>query len=260
MSDSDMYRLFDLHDRVAIVTGGGTGIGLGISKGLAAAGATVVISSRRAEAGVEAVASIESEGGKAAVMPADIRDPDACRRLVEDTVQRFGRIDILVNNSGINYGRAPQEFTLKEWSDVIDTNLRAAFLLSQAVYPHYLRQGGGKIIMVSSIAAHMAAATQVAYSPSKAGMIQLARTLAVAWAKDNIQANAILPGWIDTPLSQRFRASFPGAEAKVIGRTPAGRWGNPEDFAGSAVFLASSASDFVNGAALPVDGGYSIQA
>jgi 2-deoxy-D-gluconate 3-dehydrogenase len=260
MSDSEARRLFDLSGRVAIVTGGGTGIGLGISRGLAAAGATVVISSRRAEAGAEAVASIETEGGKAAVLPADIRDPDACRRLVDDTVQRFGRVDILVNNSGVNYRKQPQEFTLEDWSDVIDTNLRSAFLLSQAVYPHYVRQGGGKIIMVSSIAAQMAAASQVAYSPSKAGMVQLARTLAVAWAKDNIQANAVLPGWIDTPLSQRFRASFPEAEAAVTSRTPAGRWGDPSDFAGPAVFLASSASDFVNGAALPVDGGYSVQA
>lgn len=259
MANSDSSPLFDLSGRIAIVTGGGTGIGLGISRGLAAAGATVVISSRRAEVGEEAVAAIETEGGKAVSLTADVRNPDSCEELVEQTVGRFGRVDVLVNNAGTNYRKKPQEFTLEDWSDVIDTNLRAAFLLSQAVYPHFLRKGGGKIIMVSSISAFMAGPTQAVYSPSKAGMVQLARALAVAWAKDNIQANTILPGWIDTPLSQGFRATFPQAEAAVISRTPAGRWGSPEDFAGPAVFLASSASDFVNGAALPVDGGYCVQ-
>lgn len=252
---------FDLTGKVAIVTGGGTGIGLGIAKGLAEAGATVVISSRRAEVGAAAVAAIEATGnGKALSLPADLRSPKDCQALVEETVRRFGRIDVLVNNSGISYRKQPQDYTLEEWSDVIDTNLRAAFLLSQAVYPHFLKQGGGKIIMVASVVAQLAAATQVAYAPSKAGMVQLARTLAVAWGKDNIQANSILPGWIDTPLSEGFRSTFPQAAAAVVERTPAGRWGVPADLAGPAVFLASSASDFVNGAALPVDGAYSIKA
>jgi 2-deoxy-D-gluconate 3-dehydrogenase len=252
--------MFDLTGKVAIVTGGGTGIGLGIAEALSAAGAAVVISSRRPEVCAEAAAAIEAKGGTAAGIPTDLRAPEACQALVSDTLARFGRVDILVNNAGTNYRKQPQDFTLEDWTDVIDTNLRAAFLLSQAVYPHFLAQGGGKIIMISSIAANLAAASQVAYSPSKAGLVQLARALAVAWGKDNIQANAILPGWIDTPLSKRFRASFPEAEAAVIGRTPAARWGDPRDFAGPAVFLASSASDFVNGAALPVDGGYSVRA
>jgi 2-deoxy-D-gluconate 3-dehydrogenase len=202
----------------------------------------------------------ERRRGDALAIPADIRDPGACTALVAEAVARCGRVDILVNNSGVNYRKQPQDFTLDDWHDVIDTNLTSAFVLSQAVYPHFKAQGGGKIIMVASIAAEMAAATQVAYAPSKAGMVQMARALAVAWAKDNIQANAILPGWIDTPLSQNFRAAFPAADAAVVDRTPAGRWGRPEDFAGPAVFLASAASDFVNGATLVVDGAYSVKA
>lgn len=257
MSGSEARGLFDLTGRVAIVTGGASGIGLGIARGLAGAGARVVIASRRRDAGAEAAAGLP---GDALTIPADIRDPGACTALVAEAVARCGRIDILVNNSGVNYRKQPQDFTLDDWHDVIDTNLTSAFVLSQAVYPHFKAQGGGKIIMVASIAAEMAAATQVAYAPSKAGMVQMARALAVAWAKDNIQANAILPGWIDTPLSQNFRAAFPEADAAVVARTPAGRWGRPEDFAGPAVFLASAASDFVNGETLAVDGAYSVKA
>src|SRR5690606_21298645 len=130
----------------------------------------------------------------------------------------------------------------------------------QAVYPHFLRQGGGKIINVGSIASFMASSVGVAYAPSKGGIVQLSRALAVAWAKDNIQVNAILPGWIDTPLSVRSRAEIPGLEEAVISRTPAERWGTPQDFAGAAVFFASAASDFVNGAALVIDGAYSVKA
>jgi 2-deoxy-D-gluconate 3-dehydrogenase len=249
--------MFDLTGRVAVVTGGGSGIGLEIARGLAEAGARVVISSRRREAGAEAAAGLP---GDALAIPADIRDAGACTALVAEVVARCGRVDILVNNSGVNYRKQPQDFTLDDWHDVIDTNLTSAFVLCQAVYPHFKAQGGGKIIMIASIAAQMAAASQVAYAPTKAGMVQMARALAVAWAKDNIQANAILPGWIDTPLSQNFRAAFPAADAAVVDRTPAGRWGRPEDFAGPAVFLASAASDFVSGATLVVDGAYSVKA
>ncbi len=253
-------KMFDLTGKVAVVTGGNGGIGLGMAVGLAQAGAEIVIASRNPEKNAAAEATVRAEGVRAMAVSTDIRDPEACKALISKTVAEFGRVDILVNNSGINYRKQPQEFTLEEFHNVMDTNLTAAFVLSQAVYPHFVGQGGGKIINIASIASFMASAVGVAYSPSKAGIVQLSRALAVAWAKDNIQVNSLLPGWIDTPLSVSARASIPGLEDTVIGRTPAGRWGVPEDFAGAAVFFASAASDFINGAELVIDGGYSSKA
>jgi 2-dehydro-3-deoxy-D-gluconate 5-dehydrogenase len=252
--------LFDLSGKVAVVTGGNSGIGLGMAIGLARAGADIVIASRNPEKNAAAVATLREEGVRAMAVPTDVRDPEACTVLIDKTVAEYGRVDVLINNSGINYRKQPQDFTLEEFRDVMDTNLTAAFLLSKAVYPHYARQGGGKIINIGSIASFMASAVGVAYSPSKGGIVQLSKALAVAWAKDNIQVNAILPGWIDTPLSVSARAAIPGLEETVIGRTPAGRWGTPEDFVGAAVYFASGLSDFVNGASLVIDGGYSSKA
>lgn len=253
-------NMFDLSGKVAIVTGGNGGIGLGMALGLAEAGANIVVAGRNAEKNAAAVAEIEACGVKVIAVPTDIRDPEACKALVAKTVETFGRVDVLVNNSGINYRKQPQDFTLEEWHDVIDTNLTAAFLLSQQVYPHFQRQGGGKIINVSSIASFMGSPVAVAYGPSKGGLVQLSKTLAVAWAKDNIQINSVLPGWIDTPLSVGARAEIPGLEEAVIARTPAERWGKPSDFAGAAVYFASSASDFANGTSLVIDGAYSLKA
>lgn len=253
-------NLFDLSGKTAVVTGGNGGIGLGMAIGLARAGAKVVIAGRNTEKNAAAVAEIEALGATAMGVETDIRDPEACKALIAATVEAFGRVDILVNNSGINYRKQPQDFTLEEWHDVIDTNLTAAFVLSQAVYPHFIEQGGGKIINVASIAAFTASPVAVAYAPSKGGLVQLAKALAVAWAKDNIQVNSVLPGWIDTPLSQSARKQIPSLDESVIEKTPAGRWGTPEDFAGAAVYLASSASDFVNGTTLVIDGAYSSRA
>lgn len=253
-------NLFDLSGKVAVITGGNGGIGLGMALGLAEAGADIVIASRNPQKNADAVARVEKHGVRATAIATDIRDPEACQTLIRSTVDHLGRIDILINNSGINYRKQPQDFTLDEFRDVIDTNLTAAFLLSKAVYPHFLRQGGGKIINVGSIASFMGTAVAVAYGPSKGGIVQLSKALAVAWAKDNIQVNSILPGWIETPLSVGARAEIPGLEEMVIGRTPAGRWGTPDDFAGAAVFFASAASDFVNGSSLVIDGAYSSKA
>jgi 2-deoxy-D-gluconate 3-dehydrogenase len=252
--------MFDLSGKVAVVTGGNGGIGLGMALGLAEAGAGVVIAGRNAGKNAGAVEEVRALGRRAVAVEADIRNAEACRELIGKAVDAFGRVDILVNNSGINYRKQPQDFTLEEFHDVMDTNLTAAFVLSQAVYPHFLKQGGGKIINIGSIASFMGSAVGVAYAPSKGGLVQLSKALAVAWAKDNIQVNAILPGWIDTPLSVGARAQIPGLSDAVIGRTPAGRWGVPEDFAGAAVYLASAASDFVNGASIVIDGGYSSKA
>ncbi|MBL4811407.1 MAG: glucose 1-dehydrogenase [Rhodobacteraceae bacterium] len=253
-------KMFDLSGKVALVTGGNGGIGLGMALGLAEAGAQIAVVGRNPDKLKAAVAEIEGIGAKATAYTCDLRDADACKALVPQVVTDMGRIDILVNNSGINYRKQPQDFTLEEWHDVMDTNLTAAFLLSQAVYPYFLEQGGGKIINVASIAAFMGSPVAVAYAPSKGGIVQLGKALAVAWAKDNIQINSVLPGWINTPLSVQSRKDIPGLEEMVIGRTPAGVWGQPADFAGAAVYLASAASNFVNGASLVIDGAYSSKA
>lgn len=255
-----MLDMFNLEGKVAIVTGANGGIGLGIAKGLGRAGAKIVNAARNKEKSLVAEQTLAAEGSEMSTIITDIRDPEQCKALVAETVKLHGRVDILVNNSGINFRKQPQNYTLEEWHDVMDTNLTAAFILSQAVYPHFLKQGGGKIINVGSLMSFMGGPVAVAYGSSKGGIVQLGKALAVAWAKDNIQVNALLPGWIDTPLSVKSRAAFPDLEKSVIERTPAGRWGDPEDFAGSAVYYASKASDFVTGTSVVVDGGYSIKA
>ena len=175
-------------------------------------------------------------------------------------MERFGRLDILVNNAGTNIRRQPQEYTLEEWHTVINTNLTGAMLCCQLAYPLMLKVGHGKIINIGSMMSIFGAPFAAAYAASKGGIVQYTKALATAWAKDNIQVNAVLPGWIDTELTRRARAEIEGLHERVLARTPAGRWGIPEDHAGIAVFLASEASDFITGSTITVDGGYSIQA
>ncbi|HJV10629.1 MAG TPA: SDR family oxidoreductase, partial [Burkholderiales bacterium] len=170
-----------------------------------------------------------------------------------------GRLDILVNNAGMNVRKRPEEYSLEEWKLVLDTNLTSAFVASQAAYPHMKRAGGGKIVNIGSMMSIFGASFVAPYGASKGGIVQLTRALACAWARDNIQVNAVLPGWIDTALTQRARKDIPGLNDNVLRRTPAGRWGAPSDLAGIAVFLSSPASDFVTATAIPVDGGYSSQ-
>ena len=252
-------ELFDLRGRVAIVTGGNGGIGLGMAQGLAKAGASVVVAGRNAAKSAQAAVALEALGAKAAAIEVDVRDEKSCGRLIEDTVRRFGRLDILVNNAGINMRKQPQEYTLEEWHDVIDTNLTSAFVCSHAAYPAMKKAGGGKIINIGSMMSIFGASFTAPYGATKGGIVQMRRAMAVAWAKDNIQVNCVLPGWIDTELTVRARQNVEGLHERVLARTPAGRWGEPTDFAGIAVFLASPASDFVTGTAIPVDGGYSVQ-
>jgi 2-deoxy-D-gluconate 3-dehydrogenase len=254
-----MNRAFDLAGRVAIVTGGNGGIGLGMATGLAQAGAAVLIAGRNPAKNAAAVKVLEALGAKAAAVEADVTQEAACRALVEAARERYGRLDILVNNAGINIRKQPQEYTLEEWRAVLDTNLTSAFLCSQAAYPAMVQAGGGKIINIGSMLSIFGAAFTVPYGASKGGIVQLSKSLACAWAKDNIQVNAVLPGWIETELTRRARKDVPGLHERVLARTPAGRWGDPADFAGIAVFLASSAADFLTGTAIPVDGGYSTQ-
>jgi 2-deoxy-D-gluconate 3-dehydrogenase len=179
--------------------------------------------------------------------------------MVDEAAEKLGRLDILVNNAGINIRKQPQEYALEEWREVLDTNLTSAFVASQAAYLHMKRAGGGKIVNIGSMMSIFGAAFVAPYGASKGGIVQLTRALACAWARDRIQVNAVLPGWIDTALTQRARQDVAGLHERVLARTPAGRWGEPEDLAGIAVFLCSKASDFVTGTAIPVDGGYSVQ-
>jgi 2-dehydro-3-deoxy-D-gluconate 5-dehydrogenase len=252
-----MTTSFNLKGKVAIVTGGNGGIGLGMATGLADAGADVVIAARDAAKSQTAVAELKKRGVRAVAVATDVTDAASVKSLVASTLKEFGRIDILVNNAGINIRNPVHELSLEDWHKVMDTNLTSAFLCSQAVHPEMKKAGGGKIINIGSMLSIFGTAYAPAYGASKGGIVQLTKSLAVAWAPDNIQANAVLPGWIDTELTKRAREQVPPLNENVLRRTPAKRWGTMEDMAGVAVFLASPASDFVTGAAIPVDGGFS---
>jgi 2-dehydro-3-deoxy-D-gluconate 5-dehydrogenase len=225
-----------------------------MAHGLAKAGAKVVVAGRNTQ---KSAAAAKQIGGIA--IEVDVASQASCRALVAKSVAQLGRLDILVNNAGINIRKQPQEYTLEEWHRVMDTNLTSAFTCSQAAYPEMLKAGGGKMINIGSMMSIFGASFTTPYAASKGGIVQMTRAMACAWARDNIQVNAVLPGWIDTELTRGARKEVHGLHERVLARTPAGRWGDPADFAGIAVFLASAASDFLTGSAIPVDGGYSIQ-
>ena len=252
-------HLFDLSGRVAVVTGGNGGLGLGMAEGLAAAGASIVVAARNRAKSEEAVAMLMRSGAQAAAVTLDVADPVSCRDMVRQAVERFGRLDILVNNAGMSIRKPPQDYDVAEWRQVLDTNLTGALVCTQAAYPAMQAQGGGKIINIGSMFSLFGAAYAAAYSASKGALVQLTKSLATAWARDNIQVNAVLPGWIDTELTRDARRQVAGLHERILARTPAGRWGTPADLAGIAVFLAAPASDFVTGAAIPVDGGFSVE-
>jgi len=241
------------------VTGGNGGIGLGMAKGLAQAGAAIAVAGRDDKKNASAIAALKSLGVTAIAVKVDLQDENSTRAMVEEAAQKLGRLDILVNNAGISIRKAPQDYTLAEWHQVMDTNLTSAFVASQAAYPHLKRGGRGKVVNIGSMMSIFGGGYLAPYGASKGAIVQLTRSLATAWAKDNIQVNAVLPGWIDTALTRRAREELEGLDERVLSRTPAGRWGEPADLAGVAVFLCSAASDFVTGTAIPVDGGYSSQ-
>jgi 2-dehydro-3-deoxy-D-gluconate 5-dehydrogenase len=251
--------LFDLKGRVALVTGGNGGIGLGMARGMAEAGAAIAVAGRNVGKSEAAAAELAKLGVKTAVIEVDVASEASCRQMIDDTVKRLGRLDILVNNAGMNIRKAADQLSLSEWRQVLDVNLTSAFICAHAAYPRMKELGGGKIINIGSMLSIFGASFAPVYGASKGGIVQLTKSLACAWAKDNIQVNAVLPGWIDTDLTRKAREEVSGLNAMVLMRTPARRWGKPEDHAGVAVFLAGRASDFVTGTAIPVDGGYSVQ-
>jgi 2-deoxy-D-gluconate 3-dehydrogenase len=253
-----MNELFNLAQKVAIVTGGNGGIGNGIARGFASTGADVAIVARNSQKTEAAANEIrEVFGVRCLGLTCDVTDESAVNQMAKRVQQELGRIDILVNNAGINIRKMPQDYDASDWDQVLAGNLRSAFLCSKAVYPAMKAGGSGKIINIGSMTSIFGGAKLAPYSASKGGIVQMTRSLACAWAEENIQVNAILPGYIDTEMTRQARIDIPGLNEIVIARTPTGRWGKPQDLAGTAIFLASPASDFVTGVALPVDGGYS---
>ncbi len=256
--------MFNLKGCVALVTGGNGGIGLGMARGLAQAGATVVIAGRDADKSAQAVRDLQQLGTQAHALQADVTDEAQVLRMVDEAAALAGRLDIVVCNAGTSIRKPVQDLSLGEWHTVMDTNLTSAFLCSRAAYPHLkataAAHGRAKVIHIGSMMSIFGAGYAPAYGASKGGIVQLTRAQAVGWAADRIQVNAVLPGWIDTALTRRAREQVQGLNDKVLARTPAGRWGEPADLSGIAVFLSSAASDFVTGTAIPVDGGYSVAA
>lgn len=254
MSEQAALEMFSLARRTALVTGGNGGIGRAIALGLQAVGATVAVTGRNADKN----AVVAQELGNAdAVFELDVRDEGAVNATVAQVVERFGQIDILVNNAGLSRRGSVLEHTLTEWDDVIGGNLTGSFLCARSAAQAMVARGqGGKIINIGSMYSLFGPPNVSSYAASKTGVLGLTRALAVELGPYNIQVNAILPGWHKTEMTQHAQTSALGEHIRR--KTPAGRWGTTDDLVGAAVFLASSASDFVTGAALPVDGGYSV--
>ena len=238
--------MFDLGGRTALVTGSTRGLGLAIARALAEAGAHVALNGRSAEACQAAASSIPG----AVAAPFDVTDEAA----VEAGVERLGAIDILVNNAGMTRRKSLEEWTLPEWAELFDLNVTGAFLVSRAVVPGMIERRRGKIVNICSVQSELARPTIAAYTASKGAMRNLTRGMCADWARHGIQVNAIAPGYFRTELTEAL-TSAPEFDAWLRRRVPAGRWGNPDELGGAAVFLASSASDFVNGQVIYVDGG-----
>ena len=252
--------MFSLDGKVALVTGGNGGIGLGMALGLARAGARVVVAARNAAKSEGAVAQLRESGSDSFALALDVCDEASVQQAFDTVAERCGGLHILINNAGTTVRKPVDQLALAEWHQVMDTNLTSAFLCSRAAHPLMKAAGGGKVINIGSMMSIFGAPYAPAYGASKGGIVQLTKATAASWAVDGIQVNAILPGWIATDLTDGARAQVAGLNERVIARTAAGRWGQPADLAGTAVFLASAASDFVTGTAIPVDGGYSIAA
>ncbi|MGB6429190.1 MAG: 2-dehydro-3-deoxy-D-gluconate 5-dehydrogenase KduD [Candidatus Acidiferrales bacterium] len=249
-----ILEAFNLRGKNALVTGSSRGLGAGMAIALAEAGANVAVhgSAEKPSATLEA---IRKTGVKQAALVGDVRSIDVCHKLIEETVAAFGSIDILVNNAG-TIRRAPAaDFSDSDWGDVLAANLSAVFRLSQNAGRHMLRQGSGKIINIASLLSFQGGLYVPAYAAAKGGVAQLTKALANEWAAKGINVNAIAPGYMQTDNTAALR-SDPVRSVQILQRIPAGRWGKPEDLAGAVVFLASAASNYVDGHVLVVDGGW----
>lgn len=248
-------NLFDLTGKTALITGSTQGIGMAIAKGLGGAGATVVINGRDTLRVDNVVRELQKNGMKAEGYPFDVTDECQVINAVDTIQSSLGHIDILVNNAGVIRRVPTEDLEETDWQAVIQTNLTAPFLLSKHVGKYMIRQKSGKIINICSLMSELGRDTVSAYSAAKGGLKMLTRNLATEWAPHNIQVNSIGPGYIATPINTAYRAPGNPLNRYIMSRTPAGRWGTPEDLVGAVIFLASSASDFVNGQLIYVDGG-----
>lgn len=250
-------QLFDLTGKVALVTGAYRGLGFAIARGLCEAGATVVLNGRKPEALATAANILTSAGLRARTSVFDVTDGDAVRAGIAAMEAEHGRVDILVNNAGIQRRGPFVDFKQQDWDDIIATNLTAPFLVSQATLPGMIARKSGKIIHIASLMSELARPTVVPYTAAKGGVRQLTRGMAVELAPHNIQVNAIAPGYFATEMN---RALIDNVEfnAWVCKRTPAGRWGEPGEIAGVAVFLASAAANYITGQLITIDGGMSV--
>ena len=248
-----MSNPFSLEGKVALVTGANTGLGQGVALALAAAGADI------AAAGIvpagETGEKVRALGRRFVNVEANLISIEPVQRIVDETVAGLGRLDILVNNAGLIRRADSVEFSEKDWDDVMNVNIKSAFFMSQAAGKHFIAHGGGKIINIASMLSFQGGIRVPSYTASKSGIAGITRLLANEWASKGITVNAIAPGYMATDNTAQLRADEQRS-AEILGRIPAGRWGTPADLGGAAVFLASSASDYVNGAILPVDGGW----
>jgi len=256
---SFLESLFSLQGKTAVVTGASRGIGCAAAIALAGAGANIVLVGRDEAALLEVQESIKSNGthgsDKSHIVIADVTDPGKTVETIAFTIQHYGSIDILVNNAGIIRRSPAIDYTAHDWNEVIDTDLNAVFQWSQAVGKIMIEQGSGKIINVASLLSFQGGLNVVAYAAAKGGVAQLTKALSNEWAKYGVNVNAIAPGYMLTNATAALRAN-PERSAQVFSRIPAGRWGEPEDLAGAVIYLASAASDYVNGHILAVDGGW----
>jgi 2-deoxy-D-gluconate 3-dehydrogenase len=250
--------MFDLSGRAALVTGGNGGIGLGFARGLAKAGAAVTVAGRNAAKNAAAVAELTALGATAHSVEVDVTDEASIRAMVATAAERMGRLDILVNNAGTNIRNRPEVYRMEDWHTVLSTNLTSGMIAAQAAHP-WLKQGGvGRVINNGSMLSIFGLPFHAAYGASKGGVVQMTKSMAVAWAPDGITVNVVLPGWIDTDLTKKARQDMTTLHDDVLRRSPIKRWGDPKDFEGVAAFLASDAAAFITGVAIPVDGGFSV--
>ncbi|HUA85900.1 MAG TPA: SDR family oxidoreductase [Bryobacteraceae bacterium] len=246
---------FRLDGKDALITGSRTGLGKAIALGLAEAGANVIVHGSRADGLEEVCAAARASGVKAAGIVADLADPEAPGRLFAAALEQFGSIDILINNAGILRRSPAADYPMKDWNEVLQIDLTAVFRLAQLAGKHMIARGAGKIVNIASALSFQGGILVPAYAAAKGGVAQLTKALANEWAAKGVNVNGIAPGYMETEVTSALRAD-PVRSRQILERIPAGRWGSPVDLAGAAVFLSSSASDYIHGTLLIVDGGW----